>query len=376
MYVVALPNGKYKFCEQYVDNLTNKRREVSVTLNKDNRVTRSNAQKVLLSKISKKQHNPDKNITSITFGKLMEECERIFKKQMRNSSRDNMLAQHKVLINEIGKDALVNKITTVFLNKMMENLMFGAQDRSEDYCNRLKTRLNKMFEFAIEHGYLNNNPAEKLKIKYKPKHEGKIADFFLEQNELEQVMEFLKLKNYRYYLLCQWLYLNGLRFAEGAGMLKSDVILSDNRNYCIVDGNLDYHGNKISDQGKTRETKTKAGTREVDINSRAIEIYEEACTLSANSDFIFTTKNGTPLQPTAINSFLRNNKEKMGIPKDKRISTHIFRHTHISKLAELEVPLYVIQRRVGHSSSKITEKIYLHITEKMKEKTRNLLEFL
>ncbi|MGV7591981.1 hypothetical protein PJI74_30830, partial [Mycobacterium kansasii] len=76
-------------------------------------------------------------------------CERIFKKQMRNSSRDNMLAQHKVLINEIGKDALVNKITTVFLNKMMENLMFGIQDRSEDYCNRLKTRLNKMFEFAI-----------------------------------------------------------------------------------------------------------------------------------------------------------------------------------------------------------------------------------
>lgn len=53
MYVVALPNGKYKFCEQYVDNLTNKRREVSVTLDKDNRVTRSNAQKVLLSKISK-----------------------------------------------------------------------------------------------------------------------------------------------------------------------------------------------------------------------------------------------------------------------------------------------------------------------------------
>lgn len=376
MYVVALPNGKYKFCEQYVDNLTNKRREVSVTLDKDNRVTRSNAQKVLLSKISKKQHNPDKNITSITFGKLMDECERIFKKQMRNSSRDNMLAQHKVLINEIGKDALVNKITTVFLNKMMENLMFGAQDRSEDYCNRLKTRLNKMFEFAIEHGYLNNNPAEKLKIKYKPKHEGKIADFFLEQNELEQVMEFLKLKNYRYYLLCQWLYLNGLRFAEGAGMLKSDVILSDNRSYCIVDGNLDYHGNKISDQRKTRETKTKAGTREVDINSRAIEIYEEACTLYTNSDFIFTTKNGTPLQPTAINSFLRNNKELMGIPKDKRISTHIFRHTHISKLAELDVPLYVIQRRVGHSSSKITEKIYLHITEKMKEKTRNLLEFL
>ncbi|KST95930.1 Phage integrase [Lactococcus lactis subsp. lactis] len=159
-------------------------------------------------------------------------------------------------------------------------------------------------------------------------------------------------------------------------MEKSDVILSENRNYCIVDGNLDYHGNKIAEQRKTNETKTKAGTREVDINSRAVEIYKEACSLSPNSEFIFTTKNGTPLQPSAINTFLRNNKEEMNIPKNKRISTHIFRHTHISKLAELEVPLYVIQKRVGHSSSKVTEKIYLHVTEKMKEKTRNLLEFL
>ena len=376
MWVEVQPNGKFKFSEKYVDNLTEVRKKVSVTLDKNTRETRSKAQKILISKISKIQHNPNKSITSITFGKLMEECETIFKKQLRNSSRDNMLAQHRVLLKAIGEDAIVNKITPVFLNNLMEELMFGEQDRSENYCNRLKTRLNKMFEFAIEHGYLIENPANKLKIKYKPTHEDKISDFFLEQDELDNVMEFLKNKNYRYYLFCQWLYLNGLRFAEGGGMEKSDVILSENRNYCIVDGNLDYHGNKIAEQRKTNETKTKAGTREDDINSRADEINEEASTLSPDSEFIFTTKNGTPLQPSAINTFLRNNKEEMNIPKNKRISTHIFRHTHISKLAELEVPLYVIQKRVGHSSSKVTEKIYLHVTEKMKEKTRNLLEFL
>lgn len=98
------------------------------------------------------------------------------------------------------------------------------------------------------------------------------------------------------------------------------------------------------------------------------------CALSPNSKFIFTTKNGTPIQPSAPNTFFRKNKERMNLPKDKKISTHIFRHTHISKLAELGVPLYVIQRRVGHSNSRVTEKIYLHVTEKMKEKTRNLLE--
>lgn len=55
------------------------------------------------------------------------------------------------------------------------------------------------------------------------------------------------------------------------------------------------------------------------------------------------------------------------------MSTHIFRHTHISKLAELGVPLYVIQQRVGHANSKITRQIYLHVTdEAIKKETPKL----
>ena len=69
-------------------------------------------------------------------------------------------------------------------------------------------------------------------------------------------------------------------------------------------------------------------------------------------------------------------KEEMGFDRNRKISTHIFRHTHISKLAEIGVPLHVIQRRVGHASEKITREIYLHITNKMKSDTKDLLELL
>ena len=48
----------------------------------------------------------------------------------------------------------------------------------------------------------------------------------------------------------------------------------------------------------------------------------------------------------------------------KQITSHIFRHTHVSKLAEEGYPLSLITDRVGHSSSEITRKIYLHITKK------------
>ena len=116
--------------------------------------------------------------------------------------------------------------------------------------------------------------------------------------------------------------------------------------------------------------------REVDLISKAIEIYREDSQLSLDSNFLFTTMNNTPIQANALNTYFRDHKEKMGLKKDRRISTHIFRHTHISKLAEIGVPLHIIQRRVGDASEKITREIYLHITNKMKSDTKDLLELL
>lgn len=66
----------------------------------------------------------------------------------------------------------------------------------------------------------------------------------------------------------------------------------------------------------------------------------------------------------------------MGIPTEKNLSSHIFRHTHISKLAEIGTPVYVIQDRVGHEDSKLTQQIYLHVTEGMREKLKSILELL
>ena len=52
---------------------------------------------------------------------------------------------------------------------------------------------------------------------------------------------------------------------------------------------------------------------------------------------------------------------------NKKLVVHIFRHTHVSILAEMGVPLYVIQHRVGHGDSRITRRIYLHVTQKAKK---------
>lgn len=50
---------------------------------------------------------------------------------------------------------------------------------------------------------------------------------------------------------------------------------------------------------------------------------------------------------------------------NKRLSTHIFRHTHISQLAELGVNQKAIMQRVGQANPLTTIKIYTHVTKKV-----------
>ena len=87
--------------------------------------------------------------------------------------------------------------------------------------------------------------------------------------------------------------------------------------------------------------------------------------------YIFTTRTGNPYNVQYINKYLR----KVRIP-NKHISSHIFRHTHISMLAEKGVELKAIMNRVGHNDPNTTLSIYTHVTEAMQEKMQAVLESL
>ncbi len=70
---------------------------------------------------------------------------------------------------------------------------------------------------------------------------------------------------------------------------------------------------------------------------------------------------------TSFNYFLKNSFRKSEIKKDDFVlTTHVFRNSPISLLAELEVPITAIMDRVGHTNEKMTLSVYTHVTEKMK----------
>ncbi|HGH7543563.1 TPA: tyrosine-type recombinase/integrase, partial [Streptococcus pyogenes] len=43
------------------------------------------------------------------------------------------------------------------------------------------------------------------------------------------------------------------------------------------------------------------------------------------------------------------------------------RHSHITLLVEMNVPIKLIMERVGHSDEKMILQVYIHVTKNMKE---------
>ncbi|WP_422730591.1 tyrosine-type recombinase/integrase [Lactobacillus johnsonii] len=90
-------------------------------------------------------------------------------------------------------------------------------------------------------------------------------------------------------------------------------------------------------------------------------------------DILFSreTKTGIFLHPLSIDNLLKKVQNALGMTKP--LSTHIFRHTHASKLAEKGMPIELISKRLGHRDSAITRQIYLHITKKTAEQFSGLI---
>lgn len=372
-------NGKYRYFERYIDPYTEKYKIVSITLSSKSRQAQKEAQLILNRKIQQKLKSLPSSelIDGVRFSELVAEWLPVYKKQVRNSTYDSTQSIMKKVVTVIDPDTLVKRITPTFISDALEKLLYNSENElSNKYVQVVKSKLGSMFHYAVNKKYILVNPVDNVKVNWK-KHNSstKIRDKFLEQSELELLLNYAYQKNLRYALLIEWLYLTGMRVGEALALHWDDIIIDEGKYTVSITGTLEYKNTAVSDQYKSKQTKTSAGMREITLPPAGIQIFEKLKALNYDSGtFIFQTSTGSVIQISAINSFLRNAKKKLNI--NKPLSTHIFRHTHISKLAELGVPLYVIQDRVGHDSSDITKKIYLHVTNKAKEELDSKLDLL
>jgi integrase len=85
-----------------------------------------------------------------------------------------------------------------------------------------------------------------------------------------------------------------------------------------------------------------------------------------DAGFVFTRDNGYPLSPRFV--YYRMRRFEKWLSFNKKLHPHILRHTHTSMLAEANVSLQAIMKRLGHADGKTTTQIYTHVTKKMENK--------
>lgn len=373
MWIEKTKDGKYKFREQYKNPLTGKYNKVSVTMDKSTNTTKRKAQIVLEQKINRKLKNlQDGSIKKgITIGQVIDEWESVYKKQVLSSTFVSWFTYKKLIKNKIGFDTLVDKITPKYLINLYEDMLY-KQNYDKSFVSQLKSKVNHILKYAYQHDYTKTLASVNLPINWpKNRNQSTVEAKFLEDDELKRVLKYVYARNKTYGAILEWQSLTGMRFGEAATIQVKNVYKDDDgKYYADVVGTMVYHGLKVADYYKSPLTKTASGKRTVFLPKRAVEIYKEFGANKKHNDFLFTYRTHLVMLEN-INHILGHAKKKLNI--NKSLSSHTMRHTHVSKLAELGVPLYIIQSRVGHSDSKITEQVYMHVTKKAKRKYDNLI---
>lgn len=377
MWVEEQKNGNFKFVEQYIDpnkKGRNKYRRISVTFDRKTNRTIKEAERLLAEKKAEKIAKFKSGITEeMTFEEVMNEWEKIWENNVSAGSiRTWRHSQKSRIKKEIDTSRLITSFDEKEISILLEKMLY-EENFSNAFVASIKSKLKAIFNHAYKYNYIPNPlNFSLLDIRWKKARVSSIEKKYLDDDEVEKVLSFMYQRNKLIGLACELQVLTGLRIGELLALRECDFIHNDEdgKYYLDINGTIV----KQPDGAILRQnfTKTPDGMRRIVLNKRAVEIC--AMLPIYDGDYLFTTESGKLLSYNSVsNSFAECRKE---LSINKILVSHTLRHTHVSKLAELGIPLHVISKRVGHHDAKTTSSIYLHVTKKVEEKYNDIISKL
>ncbi|HEM3695839.1 TPA: site-specific integrase [Streptococcus suis] len=378
MWPEAHKSGKINFVERYKDPYTQKWKRTSVLMEKDTPRIRKEAQKILDAKIA--DIISKLKSSEMLFTDLFDQWWTFYQQEIKRTSIASLKGNIKEIRESFGLGVKVVNIDPKYVQNYLDNL-----DCSRNKKERNKSMLNLAFDYAVDLDIIKDNPARRAKlprIKKTLEDWKKIEEKYLEEDEIKPLLKelFRRPSTYRTALLAEFMSLNGCRIGEAVSLEP------ENRNFetKILQLHGTYDHTEGYRNGEKTTPKTNASYRETFMTKREMEIIEELefmNELEKNTNprykdmgYIFTTKNGVPIQTNSFNLALKKANERLEKPIQKNLTSHIFRHTLVSRLAENRVPLKAIMDRVGHADAKTTTQIYTHATKKLKANVAEIME--
>lgn len=364
MWVEKRKHG-YKFTERYRSPLTDEFRRVSVTLEKDTVQSRKQARKLLQELIDAAIERE----TAAGHDYALEDLAALYYRHQLQAATASTAERNRISMRTIcgllGPKTRVRKLTAGYINDR-----FLGSGKAPGTLNEYLTRFKAMFRWAYDNDLVEDiRFVDKLKPYKDIPHRVKIAEKYLERDELAALLDQMKVEEWR--LLTAFLALSGLRFGEFCALEKRDVDLDA----------LEIHVLKSYDSVNrvVTDAKTAYSARDVHIQPELLAVVKDINLLMSKKKirhgirsrlFMFDDE-GEHVHYYAYNKYL---KENVALVTGKKITVHALRHTHASLLMEQGLTLDEIARRLGHGSSKITKEVYAHVTLKLRDKDNDRLD--
>ena len=345
---------RYKYCERF--ELPNGEiRKVSVIFNTNSSHARKQATIELQRKYEQAVKEIDINKVVTYYDVAMSWLEHTEPTVKRSTHINHTIYVNKIF-SYIDKALPIADLTAVTLEDVLHKVYY-VENLSYSYTRATFTTMKAIYKHAKRKKLIPSLiDFEDIEIKKKPFSHSDIAkkqNKFLDAVELKETLMQLSKIDSRISLLFEFVSLTGLRIGELLALRYSDY---DKENATInINGTIQYDY-KNSSEIKRGTPKNIYSVRNVSLSDRAVSILDSIMLENKRRSlwfegyidhgYIFTSSRGNPYDIQFLNRRLK------GVHiEGKHLTTHIFRHTHISMLAELGVPLKTIMQRVGHHDS-------------------------
>lgn len=280
----------------------------------------------------------------------------------------------------------IKKTCNNFINKPIQKITIediedakpNIRKYSQSCIDKIWELLNTGFKIAYSRKKINYNIMQDYTLdkpiseKETKKKESLTID---EQKKLENLLD-TELRNHKYRNIVKLQLLTGMRIGEV--LARSFKNYDEKNNTLLIDNTLTMDKHMKTTLGKHTKTYNKRtgidnGKRLLKLDNMNYEtkkiIKEQMSKKVTNIHglLFWDDKNNSFISRVEINSWLKRVNDKYKIT-NKTLSSHVLRHTYITRLRESGVDMKIIQYLVGHvEGSSITNDIYTSISDEFIE---------
>lgn len=232
---------------------------------------------------------------------------------------ENYMYHIKEFVKSIGEKQIIHLNSKDFQNHL-DNYKFSSVSQQNQVINSIRF----LYKFGLNKKY------DKVSFK-RPRSEKKLPRVIDKQFLLDKLSD---IKNIKHKAILTLAYSTGMRVSEVCNLKIVDI---DSKRMIIT----------------IRQSKGKKD-RIVPLSTKVLELLRKYFTEYKPKEFLFNGQIDLQYSSTSCNQIV---KKYLG----KEYHFHLLRHSNATALLEARTNLRIIQKHLGHSSSKTTE-IYTHVS--------------